>query len=157
MNKTMNKKSQQSGFTLIELLVVIGIIAVLAAIVIVAVNPKKQFEAANNSARKSNLNAIINAIGQYTVDKKGSLPPGLPAAGAAAIDIPPALCTALMPTFIPAIPTDPKSTDYGGEGVTTCADLGGKDTDYEVAQDAAGRVTVSAPLAESGETIEITR
>jgi prepilin-type N-terminal cleavage/methylation domain-containing protein len=61
----------QAGFTLIEILVVIGIIALLAAIVIIAINPARQFAQARNSQRVSNLNTILNAIGQNMADNKG--------------------------------------------------------------------------------------
>ena len=43
--------SKKKGFTLIEILVVIGIMAVLATIVIIAINPAKQFAQARNADR----------------------------------------------------------------------------------------------------------
>lgn len=72
--KKLNKKGglpAQAGFTLIEILVVIGIIAVLAAIVIIAINPARQFAQARDTQRVSNVNAISNAVGQKIADCKG--------------------------------------------------------------------------------------
>src|SRR3989344_7162895 len=62
---------KREGFTLIEILVVIGIIAILATIVIIAINPARQFAQARNTQRTSNLNTILNAIGQNIADNKG--------------------------------------------------------------------------------------
>ena len=72
------KAKLQKGFTLIELLVVIGILAVLLAITLIAINPAKQFAQANNTQRSSDVNAILNAINQYMADNKGVLPAGIP-------------------------------------------------------------------------------
>src|ERR1700735_2848314 len=66
---TINRDKR--GFTLIEILVVIGIIAVLAAIVIVAINPSRQFAQARESQRVSNVDSILDAIGQRMADNKG--------------------------------------------------------------------------------------
>src|SRR3989344_457694 len=62
---------KREGFTLIEILVVIGIIAVLATIVIIAINPARQFAQARDTQRTSNLNTILNAIGQNIADNRG--------------------------------------------------------------------------------------
>ena len=61
----------QRGFTLIEILVVIGIIAVLAAVVLVAINPARQFKLARDSQRVSNITAILNAVGQNIAENRG--------------------------------------------------------------------------------------
>ena len=55
----------KKGFTLVELLVVIGVIGILMAVVLVAVNPARQFAAARDAQRRSDLYSITNAIYQY--------------------------------------------------------------------------------------------
>ena len=69
-----NQISTRKGFTLIELLVGMTIIAVLASIVIVAINPTKQLASARDAKRRSEINAILNAIGQYTLDNGTNMP-----------------------------------------------------------------------------------
>lgn len=64
----------RKGFTLIELLVVIGIIGILAAIVLVAVNPGRQFAQARDRQRQSDLLQITNAIYQFASENDGDLP-----------------------------------------------------------------------------------
>src|SRR6185436_3239797 len=105
-----NIQKNQSGFTLIEILVVIGMNALLATIVLIAINPARQFAQGRNTQRSSNTNAILNAIGQYTADNKGILPAAITATptniGNAGID----LCSILMPTYIPSLPSDPNKS-----------------------------------------------
>lgn len=143
----MNKVNKNKGFTLIEILVVIGIIAILAAVVLVAINPSKSFKQARDSQRTSNLNAIMNAVGQYVVDSKGSLPPSITTTatdiGTAAglID----LCPEVTPTFIGSFPSDPGSSPLKGRSITDCTNGGtAYDTDYKIVKDANNRVTITA-------------
>ena len=151
--KTPTQKASQAGFTLIEILIVIGIIAILAAIVLVAVNPSKQFQKANDAQRISNVNAILNAVGQYMVDNKGSLPAGITSTdrdlGSAAADI----CSNLVPIYLAALPADPSKTDQSIDN-TECS--GTYSTGYNIQKDANNRVTISAPSAQNG-TISVTR
>jgi prepilin-type N-terminal cleavage/methylation domain-containing protein len=68
--------TKEQGFTLIELLVVIGILAVLMAVTLVAINPTKHFQAARNAQRSADVNTILNAIYEYEASNAGSVPPG---------------------------------------------------------------------------------
>lgn len=63
----------KKGFTLIELLLVIAIIAILASIVIIAVNPSKQLGDAKAAQRKQDVKTILDAAYQYSVDNNGSI------------------------------------------------------------------------------------
>jgi len=74
-SRTLGKKKK--GFTLIEILLVIGIIAVLATVVIVALNPAQRFADARDSRRLADIQSILSAVQQYIVDNQGSLPSGL--------------------------------------------------------------------------------
>ncbi|HEX3095556.1 MAG TPA: type II secretion system protein [Patescibacteria group bacterium] len=142
------KKNLQQGFTLIELLVVIGIIAVLAAIVLIAINPSRQFKQANNAQRSSNLNAILNAFGQQLADNKGtSCVTGVPTAPTAAVDIKNggADFSCLTPTYISQLPFDPSGGSW-----TSATNY---DTKYFAQYDAAGRLTITAPSTELGVTV----
>lgn len=155
--------SKSKGFTLIELLVVIGILAILLSIVLIAINPARQFGQANDTKRKSDTTAILNAIGAYAADNHGTLPAGIPVAPTPAVDVSTiqTLCHDLLgsgdaknPTgasYISALPADPQNSQNGAP-ITTCP--AASDTpapvasDYLVQQDSAGRVTVYANLTQ---------
>lgn len=141
---------KQSGFTLIELLVVIGILAVLLAIVLIAINPGRQFGQANDTKRRSDANAILNAIGGFAADNKGTVPGAIPTSPTTADAG--AICGAIMPNYISALPADP--TVNNGDGITACVPT--PTSGYLVTKDGSNRVTVSAPDAE-GDPISVTR
>jgi prepilin-type N-terminal cleavage/methylation domain-containing protein len=67
---------QNKGFTLLEILLVIAAIGILAAIVLVAINPNRQIAQARNTVRQADINTIQKALEQYLIEK-GSYPNGI--------------------------------------------------------------------------------
>lgn len=67
INKTM-KNTNKKGFTLLELLIVIGILAILATVAILVINPAELLRRSRDSARISDLNTLKSAIGLYLTD-----------------------------------------------------------------------------------------
>lgn len=150
--------STKKGFTLLEILLVVAAIAILAGIVIVAINPGKQLADTRNAQRRSDVTTILNAIYQYAVDNNGVLPAGIPTV--ATCDTPATnqmcktggACTGLVDMtplttnqqYLVSMPNDPSGATTNGTG-------------YFVAKSANGRVTVCAPSAEQGATIQVVR
>jgi type IV pilus assembly protein PilA len=64
----LKRLSSSKGFTLIELLVVIAIIGVLAAAVLVAINPGQRIAATRNARIRSDLNNMGNAANIFNTD-----------------------------------------------------------------------------------------
>lgn len=142
-------KKLYKGFTLIELLVVIGIIGILAAIVLVAVNPGRQFAQARDTQRRADLYGITNAVYQFAAEHNGKLPDtdgddatsNFPTSatcigtGATCFNLAAATNHAgteiIVPTYIAAIPFDPSTG--------TAAD-----TQYTIYKDANGRLVAAA-------------
>lgn len=87
------------GFTLIELLIVIAILGILAAAVLVAVNPAKRQKQARDSARKNDIGQLATALQAfYTTPGQGTYPAGLTALTASG--------------DLKQIPTDPTGASY---------------------------------------------
>lgn len=149
----MQKKYiEQRGFTLIEILVVMGIIAVLATIVLVAVNPARQFAQARDTERISNVNSLLNAVGERLADNRGVFESGCAAgsiptsttmmkSGSGGYDI----YNCLVPNYLPSLPADPITGLFSTSTNYT--------TGYNIIKDAVtGRISISAPNTEIGTT-----
>src|SRR5262245_40556504 len=106
-------RSNARGFTLIEILLVMRIIAILAAVVIVAFNPSRQFAQARNSQRTSNVFSILNAVSQNMADNGGVFTcaggtiPNTATVIKSTGGYDAAAC--LTPTYLPQLPFDPSA------------------------------------------------
>ncbi len=156
--KIKHSFSPRGGFTLLEILLVVAAIAILAGIVIIAINPTKQLGDTRNAQRRVDVNTILNAVYQYALDNNGTLPADITTtqkeicigdtATTTCATATPALATLneliWSEKYLTAIPTDPQATTTNGVG-------------YYISKSANGRVTVRALAAEQGATISVTR
>ena len=151
--------SARQGFTLIELLVVIAILSVLLVIVLVAINPARQTREARNTQRRADVLTILNAVNQFFV-ANGAFPgllDNIATGSVQSIDSANAtldgsdFCSDLVPTYVAALPFDPSAS---GASFSSCSSY---DSGYEITKNAGDRITISAPSAEGGVTIQATR
>ena len=152
------KKTNNQGFTLIEILLVVAAIAILAGIVILAINPNKQLGETRNAQRRADVATILNATYQYSIDNSGTLPTiptgtcSLVAANQVCKLIATGTCStgidlSVLTTaekYLTSMPIDPTVSSTNGSG-------------YYMSKSANGRVTVCAPSAEQSATITVTR
>ncbi|MBI2031892.1 MAG: hypothetical protein HYT08_04740 [Candidatus Levybacteria bacterium] len=142
-----------------------AIIAVLAVVVFVALNPAQRLEDTRDAKRVSDTQTILTAIHASIVDNAGALPSGLTAGmsqtqiGTAATgcggtvgvcSITPTGCVDLttpLANYLNTIPIDPT----GGTTYTAA------ETGYSVVVSAAGLVTVTACGTEGATTISASR
>lgn len=150
--------AMRKGFTLIEFVVGAALIAIIAGISIRSLNPAGQLRSARNSQRIAHVNTIVNAIRVKLADTRtgvfvcgaGDIPTSSVkmAVGAGNYDIAPCL----IPGYLYAMPFDPSATSSRYASNTDY------DSGYFVMKNAStGQITVSAPSAELGKVISITR
>jgi len=155
------KKHKYGGFTLVELLVVVGIIAIIASVVFVTLEPARRFGDARNSARWSEVVSILNAVIKYQVDNNGSWP-GSPtpvqgttyviantSTGAATCTASSSATTkldlsALIPQYLAELPTDPS----GGTAA---------ETEYYFERLQGGIIHIGACQPDNSATISVAR
>jgi prepilin-type N-terminal cleavage/methylation domain-containing protein len=148
----------KKGFTLIELIIAISLIAIISGVYIVAANPTGQLASSRNTARQSDLQAIMVAIRSNIDDQgneqfsctSGSIPTSTTRMTSAAGGYNIAPC--LVPTYIFSLPFDPTATS---SHYTSNSNY---DTGYSIViNSSTGQITLSAPYAELGKTISFTQ
>ncbi len=153
------KKPLGNGFTLIEVLLVIAILAILAAVTLIAINPSRQLAGTRDATRTSDVFTIQSALHQYASDNNGIFPAGM-------TTIPQEICreaslsciglvdlSVLVENqkYLVTIPEDPLCDKNGG----VCTANG---TGYFVSStEVGGRITISAPGVEVKDGISTTR
>jgi prepilin-type N-terminal cleavage/methylation domain-containing protein len=129
------------GFTLLEILLVIAAIGILAAIVIVAINPLRQLGQARNAGRASDIRTIQQSLEQYSLFT-GAYPIGITEDFQEVCRTDAVSCTGLLdlsvlvPDYVARLPIDPQVSNPNGTG-------------YEVAINPINNeVSVRSPLVE---------
>jgi len=138
------------GFTFTEILIIIAILGILASIVTVSIPAVRAKQ--RNAQRATDTSLILHAIYQYALDNSNQLPTAITNATTTICRTSATSCRGAIDLgvltqnqkYIVAIPTDPLSTSTVSTG-------------YSIMKNAVGRVTISAPSAEAGSTILITR
>jgi len=143
----MLRDRKYEGFSLIEILIVVGLILILAAVTIVAINPAKHFRDTRNAERSADVSEILNAVTQFAADEDnvlgdlGTIPlcsASQAVIGEDGVD----LADSLVDEYIVEIPMDP-------DGGTA------EDTGYTICQTDGGRVQITAEKeVASGEAAE---
>ncbi|MCK9578132.1 type II secretion system GspH family protein [bacterium] len=139
----------KGGFTLLEVLLAIAAVTILSGIVILAINPNKQLADARNAQRRIDVNTILSAIYQYSIDHEGAMPPTITTTATPIckpgfiVDCVDLSMLTLGQEYLIDIPADPNNSLSTNVG-------------YTVMKNINNRITVMAPSAE-GVSISATK
>jgi len=147
-----SRESLVWGFTILELIIVFSIVAIIGASILYFLNPAQQFSQARNNSRISDVNSIASAIRLRMTENRGNfatgcasgnLPTSTKQMGSGALNYNVEPC--IVPTYISVMPLDPQT------GTSTA-------TGYFILHNVSTtQVTITAPGAELGQMISVTR
>lgn len=149
---------KNNGFTIIEVLITIALIAVIGGTILYFLNPADQYAQARNTERQTHVNTIAQAVREWLTDNRGSIATACPSGplptsttqignGSGNYNLEPCLIptSTLLTHYLTVMPLDPSS------GTSTA-------TGYYLSFDPTStQITISAPNAELGATISVTR
>ncbi|MEK7187977.1 MAG: type II secretion system protein [Patescibacteria group bacterium] len=148
----------RNAFTLVEIILSVGLMVIVGALVIRSINPAGQLAKARNNQRTSDLNAIGLWVRELTAENRtgvfpcaaGDIPTSskkMASSGTSTYDIAPCIVP-----YLPAMPYDPSAS---GAYYTSVTDY---DSGYYILKTSStGVITLSAPSAQLGQTISVTR
>jgi len=155
-NIQLSMNIKHRGFTLLEILLVVAAIGILAAIVIVAIDPNRQLGKVRDAERQNEVATLKNALEQYTIEA-GSYPSEIPVQS--------------YKTVCNSSSSEIDSTDCSNNGYVNLSDdlddqlakiprdpqkdESDASTGYEVSRDGNGNITVRAPQAEQESVIKV--
>ena len=148
--------TQPKGFTRVEILVVAMILVILVGTVVVSLNPGRQFSQARNTQRWEDVSTLADAISSRLAtlhNAWGRDCDALPAVG----DVTPVaahgfnLYDCIVPSYLQKMVADPNKPDV------TALILPTWDSGYVFERLPGGHFKISAPSAELGEEISVTK
>ncbi len=150
----------RSGLTFIEIIVSVSLLVIVTGLGLYMLNPGTQLARSRNTKRQFDINALMIAVRQNIADKNtgafncanGDIPTSTKrmassGTGTSTFNIAPCL----VPTYLSTLPFDPSGTS------TRYVSNSDYDTGYTIVKNASSQITISAPGAEYGQTISITR
>lgn len=147
--KPMYPTSPQKGFTILEVMLVIASLNLATGTGILALNPGGKIMDMRNEQRASDVATIVNAVHEYASRHTGKLP-AIPTANDDICRTSSPSCAGVVNLqalvaegYLTDIPTDPLNT--------------AKTTVGYVIRQSGKTITVSAPFAERGEAIFMSR
>lgn len=142
----------EKKFTLLEIFLIIALVVIFLGIIVAAINPVKKMAEGRNTQRMADVNTILNAVYRYSIDNN-SLPASIGPTATEICKTGAVSCDGLVDLsvltvgerYITSVPYDPSSnckTD------SAC---------YTILKTANNRVVVSAPDAENGIIISVSK
>ena len=146
-------KKIMKNLTIVQKIVIALAIVIILAVAVYFINPPKKFLEMRNSQRRSDVVNILNSVYQYSIDHNGQLPSIISSTPTMICKTKAPSCDGLVDIseitsnkkyLLSQVPVDSKEKDVNSSG-------------YQIVKLGSGRISVSAPLAENGAVISLSK